>query len=43
MAFLRLVEASDGYIWWGSGGAGAGGYPYYGKTITDFRKKEGWG
>ncbi len=40
MAFLGLVEANDGSIWWGSGGGGAGVYRYDGKTITDFRSKK---
>jgi ligand-binding sensor domain-containing protein len=37
-AFLGLLEANDGSIWFGSG---AGVYRYDGKTITDFKNKEG--
>jgi ligand-binding sensor domain-containing protein len=37
-AFLGLLEANDGSIWFGSGG---GVYRYDGKTITDFKSKEG--
>ena len=36
-AFLGLLEANDGSIWFGSGG---GVYRYDGKTITDFRTKQ---
>ncbi|WP_236023446.1 two-component regulator propeller domain-containing protein [Chitinophaga chungangae] len=36
-AFLGLLEANDGSIWFGSAG---GVYRYDGKTITDFRRKE---
>jgi len=38
MAFLGILEANDGSIWFGSPG---GVYRYDGKTITDFRSKEG--
>jgi len=38
MAFLALLEANDGSIWFGSGG---GVYRYDGKTFTDFKRKEG--
>ena len=37
-AFLGLLEANDGSIWFGSG---AGVHRYDGKTITDFKNKEG--
>ena len=37
-AFLGLLEANDGSIWFGSGG---GVYLYDGKDITDFKSKEG--
>src|SRR5688500_14465399 len=37
-AFLGLLEATDGSIWFGSMN---GVYRYDGKTITDFRSKEG--
>jgi ligand-binding sensor domain-containing protein len=38
MAFMGILEANDGSIWFG----GAEGlYRYDGKTITDFRRKEG--
>jgi ligand-binding sensor domain-containing protein len=37
-AFLGLLEANDGSIWFGSGG---GVYRYDGKTVTDFKSKEG--
>ena len=37
-AFFGLLEANDGSIWFGSGG---GVYRYDGKTITDFKSKEG--
>ena len=36
-AFHGLLEATDGSIWFGSGG---GVYRYDGKTITDFKSKE---
>jgi len=35
-AFLGLLEANDGSIWFGSGG---GVYRYDGNTITDFKSK----
>ncbi len=38
MDFLGILEANDGSIWFGSGG---GVYRYDGKTITDFKSKEG--
>jgi ligand-binding sensor domain-containing protein len=41
MAFLGLLEANDGSIWFGSGGPESGVYRYDGKTITNFRRKEG--
>nr|WP_294795359.1 two-component regulator propeller domain-containing protein [uncultured Mucilaginibacter sp.] len=37
-AFLGLLEANDGSIWFGSA---TGAYRYDGKTITDFYNKEG--
>jgi len=37
-SFLALLEANDGSIWFGSCG---GVYRYDGKTITDFKSKEG--
>jgi ligand-binding sensor domain-containing protein len=37
MDFLGLLEASDGSIWFGSGG---GAYRYDGKTLTDFKSKD---
>ena len=38
MEFMGILEAKDGSIWFG----GAGGvYRYDGKTITDFKSKEG--
>ncbi|MEC5147170.1 two-component regulator propeller domain-containing protein [Chitinophaga sp. 212800010-3] len=37
-AFLGLLEANDGSIWFGSGG---GVYRYDGKTITDFKSAAG--
>jgi ligand-binding sensor domain-containing protein len=37
-AFLGILEANDGSIWfWGGNGV----YRYDGKTITDFKRKEG--
>ena len=38
MDFLGILEANDGSIWFGAAG---GVYRYDGKTITDFRSKEG--
>ena len=38
MDFLGILEANDGSIWFGSM---KGVYRYDGKTITDFRSKEG--
>jgi hypothetical protein len=37
-AFLGILEANDGSIWFGSGGWV---HRYDGKTITDFKSKEG--
>jgi hypothetical protein len=37
MAFLDLLEAADGSIWYGAGGPQSGVYRYDGKTFTDFR------
>jgi ligand-binding sensor domain-containing protein len=41
LAFLGLLEANDGSIWFGSGGNGSGVHcgvhRYDGKTVTDFR------
>jgi len=37
MAFLGILEANDGSIWWGSGGPQSFVYRYDGKTITDFK------
>ena len=36
-----ILEANDGSIWFGSLGPSSGVYRYDGKTITDFRNKEG--
>jgi len=36
-AFLAIMEANDGSIWFG---AANGVYRYDGKTITDFKSKE---
>ena len=36
-----LVEASDGSIWYGALGSTSGVFRYDGKTITDFKSKEG--
>ena len=38
MAFLGILEATDGSIWFGSF---VGVNRYDGKTITDFKRKEG--
>lgn len=38
MAFLGILEANDGSIWFGSG---RGVHRYDGKTFTDFKSKEG--
>ena len=38
MDFMGILEANDGSIWFGSAG---GVYRYDGKTITDFKSKEG--
>jgi len=38
MAFLAILEANDGSIWFGSAGAV---HRYDGKTFTDFKSKEG--
>ncbi|GAB2583608.1 hypothetical protein GCM10027190_36030 [Spirosoma areae] len=40
-AFLGLLEANDGSIWFGALGPTSGVYRYDGKTITDFKRKEG--
>lgn len=40
-AFLALMEAADGSIWFGGLGAHSGVYLYDGKTITDFKSKTG--
>ncbi len=40
MAFLGILEANDGSIWFGAAGPESGVYRYDGKTITDFRRKE---
>jgi hypothetical protein len=37
-AFLGILEANDGSIWFGSGGWV---HRYDGKTFTDFKSKEG--
>lgn len=41
MAFLGILEANDGSIWFGSGGPESGVHRYDGKTFTNFRSKEG--
>ena len=38
---LGILEANDGSIWFGAMGHGSGVYRYDGKTITDFKSKEG--
>ncbi len=38
-AFLGLLEAIDGSIWFGVLGPQSGVYRYDGKTITDFKNK----
>ena len=38
---LGLLEANDGSIWFGVAGSQSGVYRYDGKTITDFKDKEG--
>ena len=40
MAFLGILEAEDGSIWYGSGGPQSGVHRYDGKTITDFKSKK---
>jgi ligand-binding sensor domain-containing protein len=40
-ALLGILEANDGSIWFGALGPGGGVYRYDGKTITDFKGKEG--
>lgn len=40
MAFLDLLEAADGSIWYGSGGLQPGVHRYDGKTFTDFYTKD---
>jgi hypothetical protein len=43
LAFLGLLEANDGSIWFGSARSGSGAhygvFRYDGKTVTDFRSK----
>jgi len=39
-AFLGILEANDGSIWFGSLGTGSGVYRYDGKTVTSFNGKE---
>jgi len=41
MAFLGILEANDGSIWFGSAGPESGVHRYDGKTFTDFKSKEG--
>ena len=41
MTFLGILEADDGSIWFGSGGPQSCVHRYDGKTITDFKSKEG--
>ena len=36
-----ILEANDGSIWFGALGPESGVYRYDGKTITDFKSKEG--
>ena len=36
--FMAILEANNGSIWFGSSGSV---YRYDGKTITDFKSKEG--
>jgi len=38
---LGILEANDGSIWFGGLGSMSGVYRYDGKTITDFKSKEG--
>ena len=40
-AFLGILAANDGSIWFGASGPKSGVYRYDGKTITDFKSKEG--
>jgi ligand-binding sensor domain-containing protein len=40
-ALLGILEANDGSIWFGGLGSMSGVYRYDGKTITDFKSKEG--
>ncbi|MGB4771692.1 MAG: two-component regulator propeller domain-containing protein [Chitinophagaceae bacterium] len=40
MAFLDILEASDGSIWYSSGGLQAGVHRYDGKTFTDFKTRD---
>ena len=40
-ALLGILEAKDGSIWFGGLGSMSGVYRYDGKTITDFKSKEG--
>ena len=39
-AFLGILEANDGSIWFGSLGPRSGVYRYDGKTITDFKEDQ---
>ena len=41
MEFLGILEANDGSIWFGAAGPESGVHRYDGKTITDFKSKEG--
>jgi ligand-binding sensor domain-containing protein len=41
MDFLGILEANDGSIWFGAAGPESGVHRYDGKTITDFKGKEG--
>jgi ligand-binding sensor domain-containing protein len=40
-ALCGILEANDGSIWFGALGPEGGVYRYDGKTITNFRSKEG--
>ncbi len=40
-SFLGILEANDGSIWFGALGLECGVHRYDGKTITDFKSKEG--
>ncbi len=41
MAFLGILEANDGSIWFGSAGPESGVHRYDGKTFTDFKSADG--